>query len=647
MTAMYGREFDDDGNLVFDPDDPMAPVKEAAAAANEDDRPRAVARAVDAMARFGMDTGLRVTARAYVKKHKLLPAAEYDRVVKEARKRRKTISHSPLPADRAHLHTPPPWASDHDILRRMVRTLRVCMGLVGENRAAKLIYLAITSRLLGEPVNTVTKGLSSSGKSYTVECVVRLFPDEAVYTMTAMSEKALIFLDEPLEHRTIVLYEAVALREGREKAEDNQTAYIVRSLLSEGRIEYPVVLRDERTGELRTQTLIKPGPTNIVTSTTAVSLHSENETRMISVPSNDSEAQTRAVLIESSDDKKRGDADLSEWHAMQRWIATQKTRDVEIPYARCLAAQIPPVAVRLRRDWNAVRSLIKAHALLHQKNRKVAGDGRIIADIGDYTAIRSLIDDLIAEGIGATVPQTVRQTVEMVAAIANELDDRGESREYATVRDIADRLKIERSAAQRRLHTARDRGHLVNLEDRKGRPGRYATGDPLPGDVVVLPDPTHLCTAPCTHVETPNTAGQPCDCTGVCRCADDARGRQADTTPSTAKETLTGEKVAGERAPHAQHAPVDQTPRPDGINHGARPGARLPGTAQHAPDMPHETPGGAHWARGAHSPATSSPTCATCGEPMRAYETGQTTHPSCETRDTGDWPEDWPTEEEP
>src|SRR5258708_18938611 len=128
--------------------------------------------------------------------------------------------------------------------------------------------------------------------------------------MTAMSERALIYLDESLEHRTIILYEAVALREGREKADDNQTAYIVRSLLSEGRIEYPVVLRDEETGQLRTEKLIKAGPTNIVTSTTAVSLHGENETRMLSVPSNDSKAQTRAVMIESAGEKKRQDIDL-------------------------------------------------------------------------------------------------------------------------------------------------------------------------------------------------------------------------------------------------------------------------------------------------------------------------------------------------
>ena len=69
----------------------------------------------------------------------------------------------------AHLHTPPAWASDQDILAKLVCALRVCVGLVGEHRNAKLTYLALTSRMLDDPVSLAVKGLSSSGKSYTVE----------------------------------------------------------------------------------------------------------------------------------------------------------------------------------------------------------------------------------------------------------------------------------------------------------------------------------------------------------------------------------------------------------------------------------------------------------------------------------------------
>jgi hypothetical protein len=323
MTGFYGREFDDDGSLVYDPDDPLAPIKEAVDGAGDEKKPGAAARAVEAMCRFGMDASLRAMARAYVKKHKLLTVGEFDHIVVTA-PRRKTHRSSHPPAVPAHLHTPPPLASEQDILRRAVGVLRVCRGLVGENRSAKLVYLAIASRLLAEPVNVVVKGLSSSGKSYTIECVAALFPPEAVFTMTAMSERALIYLTEPLSHRTLILYEAQALREGREKAEDNMTAYIVRSLLSEGRIEYPVVIRGDD-GQFRTETKMIPGPTNLVTSTTSVSLHGENETRMISLPSNDSKAQTRAVMLESSGERKRQDADFTEWHDLQRWIAGQET----------------------------------------------------------------------------------------------------------------------------------------------------------------------------------------------------------------------------------------------------------------------------------------------------------------------------------
>ena len=367
---------------------------------------------------------------------------------------------------------------------------------------------------VGEPVNIVVKGLSSSGKSYVVECVIGLFPPEAVYEMTAMSERALIYLEESLEHRVIVLYEAAALRENREKADGDMAAYIVRSLLSEGRIEYPVVIRDEDSGQLRTVKLTKPGPTGLITTTTAGHLHPENETRMLSVPSNDSKAQTAAVIIASAGELKRDDADLGDWHDLPA-VAGPAGPHVVIPYARCVAEQIPPVAVRLRRDWNTVRSLVKAHALMHQQNRDRDHRGAIIASIADYTAVRSLVNDLIADAVGATVPTSIRETVEVVSELETSADEG-----FAGVHAVAALLKLERSAASRRLATARDRGYLVNKQDKKGQPGMWVTGDPLPDEVVLLPDPADVCTAPCTHAAVGEYAGQPCDCTGVCSCAD-------------------------------------------------------------------------------------------------------------------------------
>ncbi len=379
-------------------------------------------------------------------------------------------------AETAHLHTLPPLAQEPNILARFAAT--VCAsGVVGEERNAKLIYLAMTSRLLAEPVSLAMKGTSSSGKSFTTEMTLRFFPIEAYISMTAMSERALVYMKEPFAHRTLVIFEAVALREQREKNESNLTAYLVRSLLSEGRISYPVTVHDKQEGFV-TKTIVKEGPTNLILTTTATQLHAENETRLISLPTNDSADQTHAVLLKLAEGVPPA-IDFGEWHRLQDWL-TEAEHRVVIPYARDLAERIPPVAVRLRRDFKSILRLIETHAILHQYSRERDGQGRIVATDADYLTVRELVADLIAEGIGATVPPSVRETVEAVRA----LDTAGVG---VTVKALCDRLKLDRSATQRRVQAAREPGYLVNLEDKRGRPARYTLGDALPDEVELLP----------------------------------------------------------------------------------------------------------------------------------------------------------------
>ena len=148
------------------------------------------------------------------------------------------------------------------------------LGMVGERRCAKLIYLAVTSRLLERPVSVAVKGPSSGGKSFVVETTLKLFPPAAFYAVTAMSERALAYSDEPLKHRTLVIYEAAGM-------DSEIGSYLIRSLLSEGRLRYETV---EKTKEgLVSKVIEREGPTGLITTTTALHLHPENETRMISL----------------------------------------------------------------------------------------------------------------------------------------------------------------------------------------------------------------------------------------------------------------------------------------------------------------------------------------------------------------------------
>jgi hypothetical protein len=172
------------------------------------------------------------------------------------------------------------------------------------------------------------------------------------------------------------------------------------------------------------------------------------------------------------------EVNIQDWHALQEWLTTAEHR-VTIPYAAYLAEHIPPVAVRLRRDFKALLRLIAAHAILHQCTRERDEEGRIVATDADYAAVRELVADLVANGVGATVPETMRATVQAV-----QLLDLGEG---VTIRLIAHELQLDRSATQRRVQAARERGYLVNLEDKRGRPARYALGEPLPEELDLLP----------------------------------------------------------------------------------------------------------------------------------------------------------------
>jgi hypothetical protein len=57
---------------------------------------------------------------------------------------------------------------------------------------------------------------------------------------------------------------------------------------------------------------------------------------------------------------------------------------------------------------------------------------------------------------------------------------------------VADYLKLDKSAASRRVSAAIKGGFLVNSEERKGRPACLELGEPLPGEQEVLPSPETL-----------------------------------------------------------------------------------------------------------------------------------------------------------
>ncbi len=373
-------------------------------------------------------------------------------------------------------------------------------GFAGDVRVPKLLFLALVSRMLDRPVSVAVKGPSSGGKSFAVEQTLRFFPPSAYYALTAMSEHALAYSTEPIAHRFLVLYEAAGL--GSDFA-----TYLIRSLLSEGRLDYETVEKSPK-GGMRARRIQRQGPTGLILTTTANQLHPENETRLLSVTVDDTPEQTRAVLVALASGAAEP-LDPAPWLALHEWLRYGERR-VVIPYVMSLVFEIPiRSAVRMRRDFTKVTTLIEAHAILHQASRGRDEDGRIVAELADYAAVRDLVADLVAEAGEASVPGHVRETVLAVRDLLT--DGRGE----VMVRDLAHALGVDKSTASRRAKAAVDLGYLQNLEDKRGKPARLILGDPLPEDTPVLPDAAALEAAWRGCTVAPETEGREDDLTAL------------------------------------------------------------------------------------------------------------------------------------
>ncbi len=353
-------------------------------------------------------------------------------------------------------------------------------GLVGEERTTKLLYLALTSRLLDRPVSVVVKGPSSGGKSFTVDTVLRGFPSAAYHALSSMSERSLAYSTEPLSHRFLVLYEAAGMA-------GEMATYLMRTLLSEGCIRYETV---EKTADgLKNKLIERPGPTGLIVTTTAASLHPENETRMFSVTVKDTVQQTTGVLhalADQANGKEPTLLNLAPWHALQTWLDLAGSRDVTIPYAHQLADLADPRAVRLRRDFGAILNLIRSHAILHQEQRGRDLHGRIVATLDDYAAVYDLVAELVSEGVAASVSTETRETVAAVAALVES------TRLPVSYTQVGAHLKLDDSAARRRCQVAISGGYLINTQDKRGQPAKLLLGGPLPAGVYVIPTPEKL-----------------------------------------------------------------------------------------------------------------------------------------------------------
>ena len=98
----------------------------------------------------------------------------------------------------------------------------------------------MSSRLLRDnAISLLRRGAPSGGKNYLISVLSRLMPKESIISISSASPMALVYHgddENALAHKIIIVAEVAAIAQ-RDNGDEHPMAVMLRTLLSEGRID--------------------------------------------------------------------------------------------------------------------------------------------------------------------------------------------------------------------------------------------------------------------------------------------------------------------------------------------------------------------------------------------------------------------------
>ena len=305
-------------------------------------------------------------------------------------------------------------ANRRDLIEHAADTAQA-LGIVGERKAIKANYIAMSSRVLGEDrvLSIVETGVSSVGKSHLMNTVAQLLPPECIEVITSGSPKSLVFMVEEnpraLAHNIILLGETAGFIAGSD-TQDHPSAALVREMLTGGRIRY-LISEKRDNGQFVTRRIDAIGPIVLVTTSARANLDPEMENRLLEVPVDESPRATAAIQHAQLSGKTRRKATaaaraVEELIEFQRWLQLEEGVCVVIPdelLEAIAAVGGLPLTVQTRRDIPLFKCAVQACAVIHIARRKRNAEGQVIAEFEDYDVAHDAIDGFLAAGYSTTL----------------------------------------------------------------------------------------------------------------------------------------------------------------------------------------------------------------------------------------------------
>jgi len=257
------------------------------------------------------------------------------------------------------------------------------LGIIGEETNRLLLYLAMTSRKMDDPLAVQILSSSGAGKSHLQDAVLSLCPDEDLIKLTSLTGQALFYKGEDsLRHKCLAIAEVAGAEGAR---------YALRNLISDRKLVIESTIKNALTGRLETQINTVYGPTAVFETTTNPDTDAETKSRYVLLSVDESPEQTKAILeaqrqshtLEGRKRSKAREAVLAKHHALQRLLEPVA---VVNPFEPLLTYGDDRLA--FRRDHPKYLNLILAVTFLHQMQRPRKHD----PELGDY--IETTLDDI-------------------------------------------------------------------------------------------------------------------------------------------------------------------------------------------------------------------------------------------------------------
>ena len=235
-------------------------------------------------------------------------------------------------------------------------------GIQGEAENAVILLMAMSSRKLHDPLSVICLAKSGTGKSYLMERVAMCIPDDDKREHTQFSGNSFYYFKREEIRGKVFLIEDLhgAMN----------VLFPIAELQTKKRISKTVTIKD-KSGQLRTITLIVEGPVSVIACTTREKIYEDNSNRSILIYLDGSKEQDEKIMHYQKQNRAGLIDHYAEKQVQKKLMQMQQVLEpirVINPFAPLI--DLPKEIFKPRRTLPLLLSFIEAITFYYQYQRE-------------------------------------------------------------------------------------------------------------------------------------------------------------------------------------------------------------------------------------------------------------------------------------